>query len=447
MPHRLIAKKIDQVSISPQQFESELQNFIADFQPEGERAVPLVAEVSLPQYWLPESPAVNFTLTVKVEEHEGSLQPVQATWASSPDGLGPVTIDLTRGIPLEAVHIPKPWGQEIWYTGVEERGVCSVAGEGGNVPLPWLIETLGKWLGMPERQLVLLKILDPLSQEVWGDLYFELHEEKQEVYVVTHVDETAWPGGEGAIRFGFDPGKVAAFDSEADFKAAYSRAVAEYETVRREVDSLLDEQRTAAGFGLNEALGPAELEPMLAKLPAALLDQERTLRAAMDDFTRLRPLKLGDVVKVPLRTPHSLQHGVRTVEFQTPVYERRILSFAQKVLTQGHWDTSEGVALMELTAPPEPPHKVLQDEAGLRAERIVDFDNFQVDRLNLEAGATYSLSLPSYCIAMGVSGTVSADGLPVTAEQACVIPRRNGALRIENSGKNNACLLLAYPPA
>src|SRR5690625_7657891 len=42
----------------------------------------------------------------------------------------------------------------------------------------------------------------PLPVEVVGDLYFELHEEKREVYVVTSIDPQAWPEGIGAIRYG-----------------------------------------------------------------------------------------------------------------------------------------------------------------------------------------------------------------------------------------------------
>jgi hypothetical protein len=169
--------------------------------------------------------------------------------------------------------------------------------------------------------LTLLKILDPSSTPVLGDLYFELHEEKREVYVVTHIDREAWPDGVGYIRYGFAPERVGQFANEAEFRSAYLAAVQAYESVRRALDSL-----------------PEGAEP-----DRELLALEPVLREGMNSFTGLRALRVGDVVEVPLLVPHALLHGVRTVEFQTPTYERKILSFAQKVLTQDHWDTTVGV--------------------------------------------------------------------------------------------------------
>jgi len=214
-------------------------------------------------------------------------------------------------LPLRPTCIPKPWGQEIWYTGVEERGVCCFGDEECRVPIPWLQAVLPD-TGTAGEALVLLKILDPLPTPVKGDLYFELHEEKREVYVVTRVDPQAWPDGTGYIRYGFDPARVRDHASPQQFRASYLQAVAHYESVRRELDALEGQ--------------PSE----------ALLAREVALRESMNAFTHLRPLAVGDVVVVPLRLPHSLQHGVRTIEFQTPVYERKILSFAQQVLTQDH---------------------------------------------------------------------------------------------------------------
>ena len=275
-------------------------------------------------------------------------------------------------LPLTVTAIAKPWGRELWYTGVEERGVCCFGDDSASVPIPWLQAVLpGDAAGAPGQPLVLLKVLDPSPEEVIGDLYFELHEEKREVYVVTHVDRRAWPDGVGYIRFGFCPEKIAEAGSEAAFRRLYRDRVADYETVRRRIDALPDPDSA----------------------PAALLHEEACLRAAMEEYTCRRPLRVGDVVVVPLRMPHSLQHGVRTIEFQTPVYERKILSFAQRVLTQDHWDTEAAVAVMRLQPPDPTPFERLPAGAGVRCERIVDFEDFEVRRITIDPGASCNLCI------------------------------------------------------
>ncbi len=326
-------------------------------------------------------------------------------------------------LPLLPVPVPKPWGQEIWYTGVEARGVCRFGGPDGSVPIPWLQAALpDRAAGEGGRPPVLLKILDPSPEEVTGDLYFELHEAKREVYVVTRIDPEAWPGGVGYIRYGFDPDRVAAAGSEAQFRRDYLAAVRAYEAVRRELDAGAD--------------GPA------------LLERERSLRSGMDAFTHMRPLEVGDVVVVPLLMPHSLQHGVRTVEFQTPVYERLILSFAQQVLTQRHWDTERAAAMMRLLPPDLPDFECLERGEGLVVERIVDFPDFEVRRARVEAGAALELSrLATYALVMVIEGELVLGGARFGPEQALLLPRNWGGRLGPTGGERHLVLLLALPRA
>ncbi len=326
-------------------------------------------------------------------------------------------------LPLSPVHIPKPWGQEIWYTGVEQRGVCHFGAPGRSVPIPWLQAALPEGYG-GDGPLVLLKILDPDSAEVTGDLYFELHQEKREVYVVTHVDRDAWPDGRGYIRYGFDPGKLADFGDEGAFRLAYREAVSAYEAVRREIDANPD-----ATQGASE-----------------LLERERELRLEMDSFTHLRALEVGDVVEVPLLLPHSLQHGVRTVEFQTPVYERKILSFAQKVLTQDHWDTEEATAQMQLLPPEDKPFEILHRGRGSLVERVVDFPDFEVRRVRVEGGGSLALPLEySYGLVMLVEGELEIDGSHFGPEQAFLVPRGRSLGVAPAQAAQPLVLLLALP--
>jgi hypothetical protein len=373
--------------------------------------------------------------------------PVAATLQALDDTAAAASFSLLQPLRLARVHIPKPWGQEIWYTGVEQRGVCGFTAESGvSVPLPWLLQTLSPWLTGGRDQLVLLKILDPLPAEVWGDLYFELHEEKREVYVVTHVDPQAWPEGSGAIRFGFDPAQRARYAGDGEFRRAFRASVAAYEEVRREIDAALDQRRTQQGIALDAPVAPDQLLDWQQALDSGLLAREQQLRREMDAFSCLLPLRVGDVVKVPCYTPHALQHGVRTVEFQTPVYERKILSFAQKVLTQGHWDTDEAVGLMALEAEPQEAFAVCHSAGGVLAEKIVDFADFEVQRWQFEPGGSHSIDVAgSYALVMTIAGEVAIGTCRLAAEQACLLPGLAGAAQLRECAGDGATVLVALP--
>ncbi|HEY8386780.1 MAG TPA: hypothetical protein VIK82_11230 [Porticoccaceae bacterium] len=361
--------------------------------------------------------------------------------------LGVPVLDLRAAWRLQPVCIPKPWGQEIWYTGIEQRGQSGVGDSQACLPLPWVLALSPDALLMTgKREPALLKILDPLAEEVYGDLYFELHEEKREVYVVTHVDRDTWPDGVGAIRFGFDQDVRKAFPSDEDFRRAYLAAVRDYESVRRVIDERCDALREAAGIGLNEPVAADTLKSWLATLPEELVAREREARAAMNRFTHMLPLRVGDVVKVPCLTPHALQHGVRTVEFQTPVYERQILSFAQKVLTQSHWDTARAVGLMSLGAGALEPLELLLDDDSLRLERIVRFSDFEVLRLTLRADARWTLpEADHYRLLMVVAGSPEVGDQRCEPEDALLVPRCALTPSIAAREGHEAVVLICLP--
>lgn len=321
-------------------------------------------------------------------------------------------LQLNGPLQLAPVAIAKPWGQEIWYTGIEARGQAAVSAQGLTTPLPWLLTLLPESVATGHKQgLILLKILDPLAEEVFGDLYFEMHEQKQEVYIVTGIDQRAWPDGTGAIRLGFSAEVRGNYPHDEAFKQAYLDSVNEYRVVRAGIDRVLDAKRLALGIELNTPLDPTRLTGWLGELPPQLLLEEREKRRAMEQFSVLHSLHLGDVVKVPCRVPHALQHGVRTVEFQTPVYERKILSFAQKVLTQPDWDTREALANILLETPPQPPLEILYADDTVRVERVVVFEDFEVRRLHLRAHQSTKLDGRShYSLVMLVAGRLTVCG-------------------------------------
>ena len=368
-------------------------------------------------------------------------------------------LDLSRTLLLEPVAIAKPWGREIWYTGMEARGLSAVTDGRYSIPLAWLLGLLPEQLmGMAEsgdkaavsgpRAPNLLKILDPLPEPVYGDLYFELHEQKREVYVVTHVDHDAWPEGVGGIRYGFDPALRAGFADEAGFRDAYLRAVGDYRALRVELDTLIDALRLRDSVGLNEPVPAEQTRAWQAELPSGLCAREVALRAKMDAFTRMKPLRVGDVVKVPLLMPHALQHGVRAVEFQTPVYERKILSFAQKVLTQGHWDSADAVAIMAPDPEEDDNLELLGDDGLIRREQIVRFQDFEVQRVILQPRALWRLpTSTTYSLMMLVQGNVEIGELRLEPEQAVFLPARCATSVVASVSPQPSVLLLSRPPA
>lgn len=306
-------------------------------------------------------------------------------------------------------------------------------------------------MGMsPTDQPVLLKVLDPVADEVYGDLYFELHQEKQEVYVVTHVDQGAWPEGIGAIQLGFASQVRKLYKSDDEFKLAYLSAVKEYEAVRRQVDFLLDQKKTAAALDPQTPASSLQLIEWINELSQhsenkELIKQEHRLRHIMNSFVERHPLMLGDVVTVPKLVPHALQHGVRVVEFQTPVYERKILSFGQKVLTQTHWDTEVALELVDFEFAQLKPAELVLSTPQMLIERIVNFDDFEVQRIQL--AGSYKIQGHRYWVLMVLSGQLKLGELQgaenIRAGQALLIPG-SGEERLITS--SDPCIFLLATP-
>ncbi|MDB6062131.1 MAG: hypothetical protein JWM78_2234 [Verrucomicrobiaceae bacterium] len=439
--------------------EFELDRVLAEFAAQENYDILLVVDFPITQYWTDEKETIALTAIYRLQRGANidslllSVVPTRllatsftpehvASWLSD---IKFPTFDLHAPIPLQPIAIPKPWGQEIWYTGIERRGVAEVGAANKKIPLPWLLQAAPTRLLGNAAEPILLKILDPLPEPVFGDLYFELHQKKQEVYVVTAVDARAWPSGEGAIRFGFDPVIRNRYSDDGAFLADYFAAVRGYRLVRVGVDGLLDDIRAREGVGLNDPLSAQTLKEWLAEIPEALHIEERELRAAMERFTLLRPLKVGDVVKVPCLLPHSLQHGVRSVEFQTPVYERLILSFAQKVLTQAEWDIDASAELLQLDPPAPEPFPVLAQDQGWIEERIVNFDNFEVRRISIEPHASTKLAIEQgYGLGIVVGGELLIGEHAFAPDQGVLLPRGLNAV-LQNRGASMAYFLLALP--
>ena len=167
----------------------------------------------------------------------GNSSNYRVDYTKTPNGLNARvlghTINLEAPAILAPVYIKKPWGREIWYTGIENRGESSVMMDNNSsIPISLFLSLAPKQL-TNSKLPVLLKILDPKTVKSLGNLYLEVHEEKEEVYVVTHIDSEAWPHGVGTMRYGVDQIARQSYGSDQQFRAEYLSSVQEYEAIRQ----------------------------------------------------------------------------------------------------------------------------------------------------------------------------------------------------------------------
>ncbi|RZO45124.1 MAG: hypothetical protein EVA81_05385 [Proteobacteria bacterium] len=345
-----------------------------------------------------------------------------------------VIVNTAQPLNLEVLNIQKPWGYEGWYTGVEKRGVVRVTDKYGKTELPHALTLFKKQLladySIP---LILLKTLNPLAEDVVGDLYYEMHEEKWEVYVVTEIDKTAWPSGTGIIKAGLHPNKIAEYQQNHAEKWSdvliedFKQAIAEYEKIRRLIDESAEE------FS-NE-----------------LSAQEMSLRKKAADFVGDCPVKVGDIVSFPVFQLHSLRHGIKVIEFQTPHYERLIVMFAQKVLTQKHWDTENALSKILPEVYKQPELEILHKSDGKLVERFVDFPQFTADRISLDNEHTWDDQLGrQYHLLINVSGQATVfpengQSLFLNHEEALFLPVGMGSYRLKSTGDSPLICLKAMP--
>ena len=217
---------------------------------------------------------------------------------------------------LQSVVVEKPWGREVWYSGIEARGESRVGVGQDAVPLSEFLRRHGR-----VRDIVLLKALHPDQ----GDLYVELHDVKWEVYAIDAVDHALWPHG-GRMLLGIDQRRRRALGE--GFNAALLAAAKASEAAV---------QRGGQG-GAAIRNGGNGKAPEVADVARFLND------------VAVRP---GDIVTIPPTMPHSLLRGVSVIEFQTPFFERKILAASQPVATQRTWDSAAAVAAMDAESVPE----------------------------------------------------------------------------------------------
>lgn len=257
---------------------------------------------------------------------------------------------------LRPVCVAKPWGREVWYSGIEPRGESGVVTAAGVVPISGYLEAHGR-----ASPVILLKALQPTV----GDLYLEVHETKSEVYVVDRID------GSGRMLLGAHPDVLARMDSE-EFRAALRRVAVKVE---------------AGDVGLE----------------------------AVQSFMKPVDLAVGDAVTIPSGVPHSLLRGVHVIEFQTPVFERRILAAGQPVVTQRGWDVDAAVAAIDLSV-----QASVEPRSEDEIQTIAWAPGFAVTRYQLPVGGAFGVR--PWSVGWVVRGSVSCRERCFEAGTAFVAP-------------------------
>ena len=257
---------------------------------------------------------------------------------------------------LRPATVAKPWGREVWYSGVEARGESGVCTQAGVVPLSQYLGERGR-----TKPVILLKTL----QASTGNLYLEVHETKSEVYVVDRID------GRGRMLLGPRP-EVLARLGEAAFRSAVRKAAGQAEAGEASIEAV------------QSLMNPVDLRP-------------------------------GDAVTIPLGVPHSLLKGVHVIEFQTPVFERKVLAASQPVLTQQGWDIDAAVAAMDLAVQPS-----VESPKGDGVEVIARAPDFRVTRYRFASGGSFGV--PPWSLGWVVHGELRCRDRCFQARTAFLAP-------------------------
>ena len=225
------------------------------------------------------------------------------------------------GIPiyLKPYAESKVWGVggigEYWY-GAESGDKSSIAViDGAGVPMAKIVESipeevLGKdVVASFGKALPLVKILTPK-----GRLSVQFHDAKNELWVVTGIDE-AMISGTPKIIIGFNEKMIQEYGDQVKDKYKVS-----LETYGHALNMLIAElEQSGQVFVLNETcdviVAAKKLEEgnvIVSGLLKTLLEAEK----ALDEFYNYVEVQIGDVIPVLQGTLHALGAGIEVVEPQ-----------------------------------------------------------------------------------------------------------------------------------
>ena len=356
---------------------------------------------------------------------------------------------------LEPYREPKVWGAvdgigEFWY-GCEkgDKSATAVSGD-DEAPFSEVVEkapeaVLGKkvvdkfGVTMP-----LVKILTPK-----GRLSAQFHEAKNELWIVTGIDE-AMAGGAPSIILGFSAESVDKYGSEVAGK--YGEALEVYGKALNELIDILERE------GFKEVL-EAEADVIRAAssvsgdCPGAAGALETLLgaRENMEWFYNNRPVKVGDVIPVPALTLHALGPGIEIVEpqiFGTTQSTEDGATYPVRYYFPGYERPGAGKKLdvdrvgeMRPEVTKEGAPVVISEAEGVKVEKLpgdLADKGLEVYRIDMKKGAVMTSATESFHNLVSVKGSarVEMNGYiyPVPAAKAggrmLIIPASAGEYKL-----------------
>ena len=99
---------------------------------------------------------------------------------------------------------------------------------------------------------------------------------------------------------------------------------------------------------------------------------------------------------------------------------------------------------MEVTVPSRPPLPVLIAQEGLLVQRVVDFPDFQVQRITLSAPSTYQVHVKTYQLLIVIQGDLAVGDSALTREEAVLLPAWSD-ISIRPRGEAPVTFLIAIP--
>lgn len=349
---------------------------------------------------------------------------------------------------LSPIEIKKPWGKEVWYTGIERRGVSSLKTPSGYLPLHYVNAVLPKRLkgSAFDSDVILLKILKTKSN-ARGDLYIELHKKKEEVYVVDSIDQKVYKNKEAPLLYGMDEEKIKKMGLES-YKKLLLDEITSYEKHREKVDAQFHELCQKEGIDLNACLDEKQDKLLYGQIPKEIIQKDLKDYQKIRSFFGKSLLREGSVVRIEKGVPHSIPHGVRVVEFQNAYYERKIIAFNQKVLTQKRWDTKEALDVMKKSSPLNEPNIFYEGDNYLERE-LAKFEDYTVDEIVIHPGyrhVNYAADFYQilYCLGNSLEVETEMDSMMLQKSEAIFIPIET-TITIYNSQTSDVSFLIAYP--
>ncbi|MDP8299155.1 MAG: hypothetical protein P9L88_04555 [Candidatus Tantalella remota] len=374
---------------------------------------------------------------------------------------GRVLASVAEGKPLylKPYKDPKVWGAggigEYWY-GSEEGDKSSIVEiEGEEVPMSEITnyapeDILGK--GVIDKfghTFPLVKILTPK-----GRLSVQFHDTKNELWIVTGVDETV-AGGDSSIILGFSPSVLEKYGKNVN--AEYKKALQVYGKALNELIDILEKDER--GVEALKKTGNAESAADMLKdeMPQAAIGEEILTRAQkeLDDFYNYILVTVGDVIPVPSGTLHALGAGVQVVEPQIPGETQSMEDGAtypvryyfpgceregsKKELDIDRTDEIKAEVVV-LTSP-----EILRKDEQVKIERLPgDFEEkgLEVHRISLKNGAHMEVSdIKSFhnLVVVGGEATVAINDRDYSVPQAVpggevlIIPAVTGKYTIKSA--------------